>query len=167
MVFSLKKIPFLSIGLLILTYGCFGWIYSHSIEQELPKLIEHSSTWGIPLNHETLKFLLELVGVMISIFISLALTSPIRWMNFFLKKWLTNDLRAVISILLGSFTFVFILCFLPYVIRFLILIASAILTRLDLQLLGYKPQLSITLITLLSVSSFLGGFILHNQLISN
>ncbi len=152
--FGLKKIPWLSLALMLLTYATFGWLYS---------------SWSLVLVREGI-FLKELeanlatsilygIGTMGILTIALIFTAPISLIAMGVDNWFKSDSRAFISIFLGAFAFAVIVQRIDYLARILVLISAALLVKLDLQLAGYKRWLSFVILTIFCLLGFIGGIL--------
>jgi hypothetical protein len=148
-----RKIPWFSLGLLALSYGIFGWIYSGLI-----------LTWTkIIINNQLPLFTLDIfwvfygLGVIFVIFISMAFTAPITIFKLFVGDWFKSDKSAVVSVLLWALAVVLIASWLAYVVRLLVLLSSAILARLELQTANYTQQEAIVILGLIALISYSFG----------
>ncbi|WP_019509523.1 hypothetical protein [Pleurocapsa sp. PCC 7319] len=148
----LKKIPGLSLIILLLTYGVEGWIYgswaTRLLEQEeifsqLTELTRFSILYGI--------------AVAIILFFVIIFTAPISLIAISLDGWLKSDGRAFLSIFIGAFTFTIIVQRVDYFVRFLVLAAAALLVKLDLQLVGCNRWLCSLILMLFCWLGFTGG----------
>lgn len=150
----IKKIPWLSLTILLLTYGTFGWIYgSWGIE-----LIEQT-TWLGELEDHIANSIIYGIGIVAVLFIALIFTAPISLITLGVDNWLKSDSRAFLSIFLGAFAFAVIVQRVDYFARFLILISAALLVKLDLQLAGCKTWLSFFILTIFCLLGFIGGIL--------
>ncbi|MDJ0589374.1 MAG: hypothetical protein QNJ72_05155 [Pleurocapsa sp. MO_226.B13] len=158
----LKKIPGISLVLLLLTYGIEGWLYG---------------TWAIELLAEGV-FLTQLTqvnrfsvlyGIAIAciLFLVIIFTAPISLVAISLDNWLKSDTRAFLSIFIGAFAFTIIVQKVDYFARFLVLVAAALLFKLDLQLIGYNLWLCSLLLIIFCWLGFTAGILVfyHSQLI--
>ena len=150
----LKSIPYLSLALLLITYGAFGWIYSSwgvkAVEQ------------GILLSKLETEIALGVVyglGTMWIVLIAVVFTAPISLITISFNSWLKSDARAFLSIFIGAFAFTIIVQRLDYFAKFLVLLAAALLFKLDLQLVGYRKWLSWFIVTFFCLLGFIGGII--------
>ena len=149
-----KKIPWLSLTILLLTYGTFGWMYS---------------SWGVAvietgelLSQLETKLALRIIyglGVMSVVLIAVVFTAPISLITVSLDNWLRSDTRAFLSIFMGAFAFTLIVQKVNYFATFLVLLASALLVKLDLQLAGYRRWFSWLILTFFCLLGFIGGIL--------
>ena len=150
----LKKLPGISLILLLLTYGIEGflygvWAYRYSKHEILLTQFSELNRFGI------------LYGIAIGciLFCVIIFTAPISVVAIGLDNWFKSDARAFISIFLGAFAFTLIVQKVDYFARFLVLAAAALLLRLDLQLLGYNRWLCSLLLIVFCWLGFTGGIL--------
>ncbi len=153
----LKQIPWLSLTVLLLTYGAFGWSYSswgvEAIEQG--RLLSKLETEiALPIVYG--------LGTMLIVLIAIIFTAPISLITISLNSWLKSDARAFISIFIGAFAFTIIVQRVDYFAKFLVLLAAALLVKLDLQLAGYRKWLSWLIVTFFCLLGFIGGILAFN-----
>jgi hypothetical protein len=149
-----KKIPWLSILLLLITYGAFGWLFgSWAI-----KLIEQK-VFLAQLEHNLGLIILYLFGDIGILLLAIAFTAPISLITISLNSWLKSDTRGFLSILIGAFIFTIIVQRIDYFAKGLVLIAAALLLKLDLQLAGCNRWLSLWILTIFCWLGFTGGIL--------
>ncbi len=127
------------------------------------------SSWGVELVEQgrllsKLKTEMALrivygLGTMLIMLIALVFTAPISLITISFNSWLRSDTRAFISIFIGAFAFTIILQRVDYFAKFLVLLAAALLVKLDLQLAGYRKWLSWLILTFFSLLGFIGGIL--------
>jgi uncharacterized protein YacL len=149
-----KKIPWLSLIIFLVTYGVLGWIYS---------------SWGLEAIKQRVIFgnletelafrLFSGWGIIVVLLIALLLSDPISLITISLGSWLQSDIKAFLSIFLGAFAFTLIFQWFSYLIKFLVLVAAALLLRLDLQQAGVNKWLSILIMAVSSLLGFTGGIL--------
>ncbi len=150
----LKKIPWISSFLLLLTYGVFGWIYSQWVVAE----IERGNLLGA-LENATEKSTLFGLGIFWVLLIATVITAPIALMTISITFSLKTEARIFLSILFGAFAFSLIIQEIGYFARFLVLLSAAMLMKLDLQLLGFKKWLSTLIVAIFCLLGFAGGIL--------
>lgn len=157
----LEKNPCLSIFILIITHVLFGW----SIYDEAYSLINWIMATGVDINllleKELVIYLIHLLVLIIVIFVSLFLTTPVALITFVFKESIGSDIKATISVLLWSFFLVLIICYLNFFANLLVIISAGILVKLDLQKMGFKKWQVFLFIIILSSLSFSLGAILR------
>jgi hypothetical protein len=138
-----KKLPWASLMLLLVTYGAFGWL-----------LYAWTISWKV-----------WLLMTAIALLTALALTAPFELMRICLGALLKSDTTAFISIILGSFAAVILLRWFPFFAHFLILLSAASLARLDIQLAGFSGLQAFLILAIFSLSGLSLGLLTHQQLV--
>ncbi|NJL52958.1 MAG: hypothetical protein HC930_13475 [Hydrococcus sp. SU_1_0] len=149
----------LSLLLLLVTYAAEGLLYGAWMQ----KFVEHESflTNFIESARISILYGAALLGIMLLI---VMFTSPVFLLTVGLSSWLKSDTRALISILLGAFTFAIIVQRVDYFGRLLILVAAVFLGKLDLQLAGCNRWVCSLILILLCWFGFTGGILTFYQL---
>jgi len=158
----LKKIPRISLLLLLLTYGVFGWLYS---KWALPFAAELGAKYELisPLIAQVAFFGLGLVSISIAVSY---FTSPISLLTLGMSNWFRADAKALLTIALSIVIFAIIIEHPMALTRFLILSSAAILFRLDLQTSGCSQKSAQIIIIFVSSIAFSAGLLLfygHSQ----
>lgn len=152
---GLKKIPWLSLILLLLTYGVYGWSYSSWGMTS----IEEGSLFNRLEDTLATIFLYSVGGIFI-ILLTIAFTAPVSLMTISLSTWLKSETRAFLSIFIGAFAFALIIQKVDVFANILLLLSAALLFKLELQLAGYKNNwLSWLVLTCLCLLGFAGGIL--------
>ena len=150
----LRKSPVVSLFLLLLTYGVEGWLYgSWTIF-----FLENSDFYA-HLAITTRLSILYGAAVGIILLCVVVLAAPISLVAMSIDNWLKSDIRAFLSIFLGAFAFTIIVQKVDYFARFAVLAASALLLRLDLQLLGFNRWLCTLCLVIFCWLGFTGGIL--------
>lgn len=152
----LTKVPWLSPGLLLLTYSIFGWIVAASTLKWSYGIAERATAWGWILEEDLAQAVLYVLSLLAIATISVILTFPAALLTFFLFSSLRSDFKAMVWMLVWAFAFVVMLRWFEYFTRLLILVCAAILARLDLRAAGYNSWQTFAILMLLC----LGGFAL-------
>ena len=147
----LKKIPRLSLPLLLLTYGVEGWMYGSWVA----KLLERGVILT-QLNEQTRFGIFYGIAVASILLFLVVFTAPVSLMTI---SWLKSDTIAFISIFLGAFGFALIVQRVDYFARFLVLAAAASLVKLDLQLVGCNRWLCFLTLTIFCWLGFTVGIL--------
>lgn len=137
-----KKVPWVSLSLLLLSYGVFGWLLSAT-----------DRSW-----------LLWLMGAIFTLVIAISLIEPLAVIQTFYTAWLKSDARAFISVIIGAFIAVVIIRWLDFFLRLLVLLSAATLARLDLQTAGYGKWQAFGVLVIVSLSGFGLGLFGHQLL---
>ncbi len=151
----LSKTTFgISLILLVMTYGVFGWFYA---SWTIATIQEQNL-----LDQETTVAIFYGVGTILVLSIAVIFTAAVSLMNISFNNWLKSDIRAFLSIFFGALAFAIIVQLFAYFTRFFVLLASAILVKLDLPTLGLNKWLSNLVLAIMSLGSFFGGMIAFN-----
>ncbi len=148
----LKKFPWLSLILLLIAYSVFGWIVSQSTQSWAIWLVQQGKGWGWLLEEDIVSGIVYLLGAVSILLLVTALTAPVTLMTFFLGSSLQSDIKGFISLLGWAFAFVLIVCWIEYFVRFLVLLAAAILARLELQKAGYNEWQTFAMLAVVCLS---------------
>ena len=149
-----RKSPVISLFLLLLTYGVEGWLYG----SWMTFFLRNSNLYA-HLAANTRLGILYGVAVSIILLCVVVLTAPISLVANSIDNWLKSDIRAFLSIFLGAFAFTIIVQQVDYFARFLVFAASALLLRLDLQLLGFNRWLCTLCLIIFCWLGFTGGIL--------
>ena len=145
---------FLSLMLLLLTYGAEGWLYGSWMNQ----ILEQESLL-IQLR-EPVRLGLVYGGAVIGISLVVVIfTSPVSLITVGLDRWLKSDTRAFLSIFIGAFAFAILVQRVDYFARFLVLVSAIFLGKLDLQLIGLSRWICSLVLVVLCWFSFTGGIL--------
>jgi hypothetical protein len=130
-----KKLPWISLLLLVSTYGVFGWLLTAST--------------GLAL--------FWLMGATYILIIASAMTAPWALIKGFYAGFLKSDSRAFVSVIIGAFVAVIIIRWIDVFFRILVLISASALARLDLQTAGYGKWQAFGILLLVSLTGFALG----------
>ena len=150
----LRKFPWLSLSLVLLSYSIFGWYVAQSSVWWSHWLVEQGKSWGWFLEQEAASGIIQLLGAALIGLISVALTTPVALITMFFGSGLKSDMRAFVSMLGWAFASVLIIRWFHYFAHFLVLLCSAILGRLDLQGAGYNQWQIFFILTGFCLGSF-------------
>lgn len=139
MINIIRKIPWGSLLLLVLTYINIGWATCQ-------------------LRSSSLNWLLLVMAILI---LTSCFNAPWRKISGFLYFFLRSNLRYFGVTLLGSFLLFFVLARFRMFLDILVVVATIILVRLDFQTLGYREKTAFRLISLISFLGLVSGFMLH------
>ncbi|MDJ0534933.1 MAG: hypothetical protein QNJ70_21045 [Xenococcaceae cyanobacterium MO_207.B15] len=155
--FRYKTTAWISTTLLLMTYGVFGWLYASWITKMMED--ETISQGLLQSQNSTIVYGVGTIWVLL---IAIVFTTPVALMTISLNSWLKSEMRAFFSIFFGALAFAIIVQWLDYFARFFVLLASAILVKLDLQALGLNIWLSQLLLAVMSLGSFWSGIVAFN-----
>lgn len=150
----LKKVPGVSLILLLLTYAAEGWMYCSWVIRLFEEKVIFS--W---LHEQAYYGLFYGVAILAIVLFIIAFTSPTFLMLVGLDKWLNSDSRTIASIIIGALVFAIVVQWIDYFARFLVLAAAAFLLKLDLQLAGYSRWICSLILAILSWLGFSGGIL--------
>jgi hypothetical protein len=145
-----KKLPWTSLSILFATHGIFGWLIAAS---EL--IADADRPW-----------VLWLMGAIYIVFIDLALTAPLTLIQSVYSGWLKSDTRAFISVIVGAFLAVLILCWIHVFVRILVLLSAGALVRLDLQVANFGEWKAFSVLVVFSLVGY-GLGIIAQQIMSS
>ena len=150
----LRKSPLISLFLLLLTYGVEGWLYG----SWTTFFLENSDLYA-DLATTTRLGILYGAAVTAILLCVVVLTAPISLVAFSIDNWLRSDMRAFLSIFLGAFAFTIIVQGVDYFARLVVFIASALLLKIDLQLIGFNRWLCTLCLIIFCWLGFTGGIL--------
>lgn len=130
----MKKLPWVSLLLVVIAYTLFGW--NSAVSQY---------NW--------------VEGATLVLGIALFLIAPVQLIKICFSRWLASDARAFISIIILSFLTVVVLTWLSVFAQFFILLSAGILARFDLQTAGYGPWKAFGILVVISSLSFAFGML--------
>jgi len=131
-----KRIPWLSLLLLLSAYSTFSWFLYRST---VPWLV-----WVAVLTFALLQATL--------------LTTCLGGVRRFLRRWLISDIGYFTVVLLGAFSLVVALVWFHIFGYIIMLIAAEVLARLDLQNAGFNRSQALAILTLVSVLGLAVGW---------
>lgn len=150
----LIKFPVLSLVVVFATYCIFGWNVGLSASSLAHSLVEQGKTWQWLLDEQTVFLGLHILAGVLVLSITASLIAPVALITIVFGSGFKSDNRAMVSVLLWAFAVVFMICWLQYFVRLLVLLCAATLGKLELQNQGY-PQWKVILILMIVC---LGGF---------
>ena len=154
----LRKIPKISLFLLISTYGVFGWLYnSWAIELIIEEQI--LNRWFKPPVALAITYGL---GVLCIICLILFFTTPITMLTLGMDNWFRADAGAFFAIAFSIFIFAILVKYPVIFSHFLVLSAAAMLFRLDLQTAGCPSRFAQFILIILSLIAFALGLAIFN-----
>ena len=142
MISTIKKLPRISLALVLLTYSVFGWILS---QENLPRY-----AW-----------FLIVIGIL---FLIAVLTTPWSKASQSLKTLFNTKLKSFGFTVLGAFLFFLIVAHFRIFLDFMLIISVTILVRLDFQTTSFTEIQAFCLTSVFSIGGLMLG-LLSNQLI--
>ncbi len=150
---GLKKIPWLSLILLILVYGVFGWLYTPWFSSFLER--RTLLTWTI--EEDLALVLIYGLGSLWVILIATVFTAPVTLLTLSMSNWLKSEVRAFLCVIFGALAFALIVRWFSFFTRLFVLLAAAMLVKLDLRAAGYGQWLSTLILAFLCLAAFSTG----------
>lgn len=149
--------PWLSLSILSIAYGVFGWIYA----AWAVAYIDQGKLFFWILEKNIITVILYGIGTCLILLIALTFTAPIAFMTFGINKWLRSNFGAFMSIILGAMAFALIVQWLGFFAKIFVLLASAMLARIELRIMGIKTWISSLIIGSLCLLGFGAGVIIY------
>lgn len=137
-----KRLPWVSLALLLLTYSVFGWILS-------------------PQNLTIYAWLLVVVGILVLIAI---LTTPWSKTTQFIRILFNTKLKSFGFAVLGAFFFFLICAHFRTFLDVMLIISATILVRLDFQTASFTEIQAFCLTSIFSIAGLMLG-LLFNRMI--
>ncbi len=150
---------------LFLTYTVFGWLLVQGNEEFSHWAMETAEIWGFSLNGKILSMILLGLGLGLICLIAVGLTLPFTLIRF-VKGAIVSDKKAFGAVLLWAFIFVLLVCRIDLVARLLVMLAAAILARLELEKVGLSEWtvfVIILVVCLIGYASGVLGFIFTHE----
>lgn len=139
----LRKLPWASLSMLVLTYSAFGWLMSAALD----------SPW------------LPVFGAACTVIVMLAFTLPLKEVQKWLDLWFKSKLRSMATMLLGVFSVVIVISALEISVRVLVIVAASLLARIDLVSQGISKGKIFLILSFLAFSSYILGVVVHEYLV--
>ncbi|WP_156120633.1 hypothetical protein [Neosynechococcus sphagnicola] len=133
----LKKVsPWPSLGILMATYSAFGWYITNFVNHLKPAPEDLDPVfsilgWTIPVS--TLPWLIWSSAITGTLLLAATLTSPLANMRALIARSSQSETRAFISMLMAAVGLVFVLTWIHITAHVLVIVAAAILARLDID----------------------------------
>ena len=158
-----RKIPWLSISIMTIAYGVSGWLYAAWAVE----IINQGKLFYWILENNIITVILYGLGICFILLIALAFTAPVAFLTTGMAKWFRTDFGAFMSIILGAMAFALIVQRLDFFSRIFVLLASAMLVRIELKIRGIKTWISSLIIACLCLLGFGIGIIAHINLLAD
>ena len=147
--FWLRKLPWFSLILVLLSYGIFGWYlgeYSHLIHLWV---LEREDAWGLLLEEEAANSFIQILQILVIVLFSLALMAPIALITLFIGSGIKTTRKGLLTILAWSILIILAIRWFHYFANVLVLLCALFLGRLELQDFGYNEGQIALLLTFL------------------
>ena len=141
---TVKKVPWLSLGILFSAYATFSWFLTHWVITRISTGQAVLTVWAIVLFCTILQALL--------------LTTLFDGLKLFFRKWLKSDIGYFSLIMLGSMGVTAALVWFKMFGYVLVLVSAEVLARLDLQNAKLNRWQSLVVLTLVSVAGLTVGW---------
>lgn len=132
-----RRLPWFSLALMFIAYTSFSWFVSHTT---LPWI-----AWGLAIAFTLLQ--------------SLLLTTLFARTRLFARRWLQSDFGYFTLILAGAISVTFALVWFRVFGYCLVVLSAEILARLDLQNLGFNRVQSLVVLTIVSFTGLIVGWL--------
>ncbi|ARV58218.1 hypothetical protein BZZ01_05835 [Nostocales cyanobacterium HT-58-2] len=128
----LKRLPFVSLALLLLTYMTFGWVTSQA-----------HTPWSV-----------RLLTVIAIVFLIGGLTTSWRRLADYSFVLFKSKFRSFSISLLAAFLFFLMLAWFRVFLDILLIVAATILARIDFQAAGFSERQAFWVLSVFSVTGF-------------
>lgn len=150
----LKTLPWLSLAIIIVTYGVFGWHIATLSAHWSHALVLQSRDWGLSIEDNSMMLIIHLLAILMIVITSLALSAPLSLMTFVVGSSIRSEGQSIVSMVIWSFLFVIILRWFNIFTHFLVLLSAALLGRLELRYIGYTNTRTVFLLMLIGLVGF-------------
>ncbi len=150
----LKTFPWLSLVIVIVTYGVFGWHIAALSAHWSHALVLQSRDWGLSIEDSGMMLIIHLLAILMIVVTSLALSAPLSLMTFVVGSSIRSEGQSILSMVLWSFIFVIILRWFNIFAHFLVLLSAALLGRLEFRYIGYTNIRTVFLLMLIGLVGF-------------
>jgi len=138
----MKKFPWLSWTIFLMVYASFGWLMGPEQSFLSVFILSQLKLWRLEQGFEQHRYnieiflaIVETLGIFV---ITVFLADTLKIIKIVFRKPFSSNLLTFIYILLWSSLVSVVLTWFSYFTRFFILIAAAILLRIDLQRFNFK-----------------------------
>jgi len=137
-----KKIPVVSLLLLLGSYGTFSWF-----------LYQATAPW-----------IVLLVVTTVALTEALLLTTLSRGLRAAIRGWLKSDIGYFSVVLIGAFSIALVLVWFHVFEYIFLVVAAEILARLDLQRAGLNRWQSLAVLSIVSLSGLAIGWVVNRSI---
>ncbi|MBD0387496.1 MAG: hypothetical protein ICV54_13475 [Nostoc sp. C3-bin3] len=135
----LKRVPWVSLALLLLSYSTLGWV----ISETRPSLF----VW--------------LVTVVAILLLVVTLTIPWLKMTYYLNVLFKSNIRSFGVAVLAAFLFFVMIAWFRIFLDTLLIISATILVRIDFQMVGLREGLAFWTTSTFSLTGLALGALIH------
>ncbi|WP_100898858.1 hypothetical protein [Nostoc flagelliforme] len=140
----LKRVPWVSLALVMLSYSSLGWVIS---ETRAPLFV----------------WLATVVAILLLI---VTLTIPWLKMTYYLNVLLKSNTRSFGVAVLGAFLFFIMIAWFRVFLDTLLIISATILVRIDFQMAGLREGLAFWTASTFSLAGLALGALIHKLIYS-
>ncbi len=140
----MKRLPWLSFTLLLASYSCFSWF----------------------LYGRTTPIIVWAGLVTFALGQALLLTTLFQGCRKVARGWLQSDLGYFSMVLLGALSLVFVLVWTHIAEYVIVVVGAEILSRLDLQNLGFNDWQALSILTSVSLLGLIVGWLVRYSLMA-
>ncbi|MBG1269274.1 hypothetical protein [Nostoc sp. WHI] len=137
-----KRVPWVSLALLLLSYSALGWVIS---ETRAPKFV-----W--------------LVTVVVILILIVTLTTPWPKMTYYYNILFKSNIRSFCVAILAAFMFFIMLAWFGVFLDTLLIISATILVRIDFQIAGLRQGLAFCTTSIFSLAGLALGALVYKLL---
>lgn len=134
-----KRLPWMSLFLVLISYSTLGWVLS-----------ETHTPW--------FSWIIVVIGVLLLL---LSLNAPLPTVADYSTILLKSSSRSFLVAVFGAFVFFLMVAWFRLFLDTLLIIAAAILARIDFQTSGFKEAQAFVLTSLFSLTGIAGGAAIH------
>ncbi len=156
----MKKIPWFSLGLLLLTYATVGWVAS-AIELARGMCTLSMGEWRF------FDWVAFVAGSALALLLAEILAAPFSNVRKGLVYSFSTDTRAFILVISLAFFAAVLVIWVHVVAHALVAISSGILARLDLLSAGINNWRAFWILSTFSLSGFTLGWVAHTLVLAN
>ena len=159
-----KRIPWLSLLLLLVSYASFGWFlchYASPLVDSLPKGISTREVFDRVLIQPALPKVILLATIGGIIFLSLAFMQPLSNFTRFVDRWFKSDTVAFLTIAILAGLITVVLYWLQVFLFVATIAAAGALARIDLQTHRFSSLQSFWILSTFSLVGLIAGWTLR------
>ncbi|MBD2440186.1 hypothetical protein [Nostoc sp. FACHB-110] len=134
-----KRFPWISLFLVLVSYSTLGWVLS-----------ETHTSWVM--------WILVVIGILFLLF---SLNAPLPTVADYSTVLLKSSSRSFLVAVFGAFLFFLMVAWFRLFLDTLLIIAAAVLARIDFQTSGYKEIQAFALTSLFSLLGMASGAAIH------
>lgn len=137
-----QRLPWMSLFLLLISYSTLGWVLS---ENHMP--------WSF--------WIVVVIGVLVLL---ASLATPFLAMASYSSVFFESSTRTFLIAVVGAFLFFLMVAWFRLFLDTLLIIAAAILAKIDFHTAGFKGKPAFLITSLVSFAGIAGGAVIHRVL---